>query len=76
MTYDQIEKMDKSDLVYAFKRMTEIAKEAQVDIQGAVDEFDERGEEFNPYGHIGLLEARLMILKGKLDTVIEVVTKK
>ena len=44
MTYDQIEKMDKDDLVYAFKRMTEIAEEAQVGIQAAVDEFDERDE--------------------------------
>ena len=76
MTYDQIEKMDKDDLVYAFKRMTEITKEAQVDIQAAVDEFDSFNPEFNPYGHIGMLEARLMILKGKLDTVIEVVTNR
>ena len=76
MTYDQIEKMDKDDLVYAFKRMTEIAEEAQVGIQAAVDECDERDEELNPYGHIGTLEARLMILKGRLDSVIEVVTGK
>tara|TARA_B100000497_G_scaffold120421_1_gene148892 strand:+ start:123 stop:353 length:231 start_codon:yes stop_codon:yes gene_type:complete len=76
MTYDQIEKMDKDDLVYAFKRMTEITEEAQVDIQAAVDEFDSFNPEFNPYGHIGMLEARLMILKGKLDTVIEVVTNR
>jgi hypothetical protein len=76
MTYDQIDKMDKYDLVYAFKRMTEIAEEMQVDIQAAVDEFDGRDEDFNPYGHIGMLEARLMIIKGRLDSVVEVVTGK
>jgi hypothetical protein len=76
MTYDQIDKMDKYDLVYAFKRMIEIAEEMQVGIQAAVDEFDERDEDFNPYGHIGMLEARLMIIKGRLDSVVEVVTKK
>jgi hypothetical protein len=74
MTYDQIDKMDKYDLVYAFKRMIEIAEEMQVDIQASVDEFDERDEDFNPYGHIGMLEARLMIIKGRLDSVVEVVT--
>jgi hypothetical protein len=74
MTYDQIDKMDKYDLVYAFKRMIEIAEEMQVDIQASVDEFDERDEDFNPYGHIGMLEARLMITKGRLDSVVEVVT--
>lgn len=76
MTYEQIEKMSKDDLVYAFKRMMEIAEEAEVDIQAVVDKFDEKDEEFSPYGHIGLLEARLMILKGRLDTLIEVVTNK
>ena len=76
MTYDQIEKMSKDDLVFAFKRMTEIAEEMQVNIQAAVDEFDERDEDFNPYGHIGMLEASLMIVKGRLDSVVEVVTGK
>ena len=28
MTYEQIEKMSKDDLVYAFKRLTEITEEA------------------------------------------------
>tara|TARA_R100000951_G_scaffold77873_1_gene65717 strand:- start:584 stop:814 length:231 start_codon:yes stop_codon:yes gene_type:complete len=76
MTYDQIDKMDKYDLVYAFKRMIEIAEEADADIKAQVAVFDDRDEEFNPYGHIGMLEARLMILKGRLDTVIEVVTNR
>ena len=76
MTYEQIEKMSKDDLVYAFKRMTEIAEEADADIKAVVAVFDDRDEEFNPHGHIGILEARLMILKKRLDSVIEVVTSK
>ena len=74
MTYDQIDKMDKYDLVYAFKRMVAIAEEADAEIKASVAEFDGRDEEFNPYGHIGMLEAKLMILKGRLDSVVEVVT--
>ena len=76
MTYDQIDKMDKYDLVYAFKRMMEIADELEQRIKDVEKKFDERDEDFGPYGHIGMLEAGLIITKGRLQSVIEVVTKK
>ena len=34
MTYEQIEKMSKDDLVYAFKRLTEIAEDATIKLYG------------------------------------------
>jgi flagellar biosynthesis chaperone FliJ len=76
MTYDQVAKMDKDDLVYAFKRMIEIAEELEQRIKDIEKKFDERDEDFGPYGHIGMLEARLIITKGQLQSVIEVVTGK
>lgn len=76
MTYDQIDKMDKYDLVYAFKRMVEIADELEQRIKDVEKKFDERDEDFGPYGHIGMLEAGLIITKGQLQSVIEVVTGK
>ena len=75
MTYDQVEKMDKDDLVYAFKRMMEIADELEQRIKDVEKKFDERDEDFGPYGHIGMLEAGMIITKGQLQSVIEVVTK-
>jgi len=76
MTYDQIEKMDKDDLVYAFKRMTEIAEEA-ANIQKEMEEkYDSINEEYCAHAHIGYCEARFSIMKGELKSVIEVVTGK
>ena len=76
MTYDQVEKMDKDDLVFAFIRMNEIAEELEQRIKDVEKKFDERDENFGPYGHIGMLEAGLVITKGQLESVIEVVTGK
>ena len=78
MTYEQIEKMDKDDLVYAFKRVTEIA-------EGAANKLKEMEEKYNDifesdyycaHNHIGFCEASFSILKTELDSVIEVVTNK
>ena len=76
MTYDQVAKMDKDDLVYAFIRMNEIAEELEQRIKDVEKKFEERDEDFGPYGHIGMLEAGMIITKGRLQSVIEVVTKK
>ena len=76
MTYEQIEMMDKDDLVYAFKRMNEIAEELEQRIKDVEKKFEERDEDFGPYGHIGMLEAGMIITKGRLQSVIEVVTGK
>ena len=76
MTYEQIEKMDKQDLVYAFKRLTEIAEGATETLKEMEDKFVDRGEDFSPYGHIGYCEASFSILLGKLESVVHVVTKK
>ena len=76
MTYDQIEKMDKDDLVYAFKRMTEIAKEATDKLKEMEAKYSEIENESDAHGHIGYCEAVLSILKGKLESVIYVVAKK
>ena len=76
MTYDQIEKMDKDDLVYAFKRMTEIAEEATNKLKEMEDKFTDRGADFEPYGHIGYCEATVSILAGRLTSVVEVLTDK
>jgi len=76
MTYDQIEKMDKEDLVYAFKRMTEIAEEAANKLKEMEEKSSVMDKEFCPYSHIGYCEASFSILAGNLDSVIHVVTKK
>ena len=76
MTYDQIEKMDKDDLVYAFKRMTEIAEEAANIKKEMEEKYDSINEEYCAHSHIGYCEARFTIMKGELESVIEVVTKK
>ena len=76
MTYEQIEKMDKQDLVYAFKRLTEIAEGATETLKEMEDKFMDRGDDFEPYGHIGYCEALFSILTGRLTSVVEVLTKK
>jgi len=76
MTYEQIERMDKDDLVYAFMRMAEIA-EGAANIQKEMEtKSADMGEEFCPFSHIGYCEARFRILKMELDSVIHVVTGK
>lgn len=75
MFYDQVEKMSKDDLVYAFARMIEIADELEQRIKDVEKKFDERDEDFGPYGHIGVLEAGLTITKTQLQSVIKVVTE-
>ena len=76
MTYEQIEKMSKDDLVYAFKRMTEIAEGATETLKEMEDTFTNRGDDFEPYGHIGYCEALFSILVGRLESVVDVLTKK
>ena len=76
MTYEQIEMMSKDDLVFAFKRMTEIVEEVGSDLVRAEKMFNDRDETFEPYGHIGHLEATLVGTKIRLESVIEVLTKK
>jgi Zn-dependent M32 family carboxypeptidase len=76
MTYDQIEKMDRDDLIYAFKRMTEIAEEAAKTLKEMDEKYDSINEDYCAHAHIGMCEASFSILKGKLDSVIHVVTKK
>jgi len=74
MTYDQIEKMDKDDLVYAFKRMMEIA-EGATNIQKEMEEkYNSINEEYCAHAHIGYCEARFSILRGELNSVVQVVT--
>ena len=75
MTYEQIEKMDKEDLVYAFKRMTEIA-EGAANIQKEMEEkYNSIDEEYCAHSHIGYCQARFSILRGELESVVHVVTK-
>ena len=76
MTYDQIEKMDKGDLVYAFKRMIEIAEKAAEVEKNLEAEYGNIKDESDAHKHIGRCEAQYSILKGQLETVIHVVTKK
>lgn len=75
MTYDQIEKMSKDDLVYAFKRMTEIAAEATAKVKEMEDRFNDRGDDFEPYGHIGYCEAAMDHIAMRLQVVVDVVSK-
>ena len=76
MTYDQIEKMDKSDLVYAFKRMVDIAKEATNKEQDMEKRYKDISNESDAHAHIGYCEAVFSIMKGELESVIHVVTNK
>ncbi len=76
MTYDQIEKMDKQDLVYAFKRMTEIAEEAANKVKEMEERYSSINEEYCAHAHIGYCEASFSILAGNLESVIHVVTNK
>ena len=76
MTYDQIEKMDKDDLVYAFKRMTEIAEEAADKLKEMEAKYSEIENESDAHGHIGYCEAVFSNLIGRMDSVIKVLTKK
>lgn len=76
MTYDQIEKMDKEDLVYAFKRMVEIAEKAAEVNKYIEEKYYEIKDESDAHAHIGRCEAQYSILKGELDSVIHVVTNK
>ena len=76
MTYEQIEKMDKEDLIYAFKRMVEIAEKA-AEVNNYIEEkYHEIKYESDAHAHIGRCEAQYSILKGELDSVIYVVTNK
>ena len=56
--------------------MTEIAEEIGKDLARAEQLFNDRDETFEPYGHIGHLEANLVGTKIRLESVIEVLTKK
>ena len=76
MTYDQIEKMDKQDLVYAFKRLTEIAEEASTRFKDMEAKYDTIDEDYCAHSHIGYCEASFSILLGRLESVVDVVTKK
>jgi len=76
MTYEQIEKMDKEDLIYAFKRMVEIAEKAAEVYKYIEEKYYEIEDESDAHAHIGRCEAQYSILKGELDSVIYVVTNK
>ena len=76
MTYDQIEKMDKDDLVYAFKRMVEIAEGAAKKLEEMEAKYHDISDVSDAHGHIGYCEASFSILKTELESVIHVVTKK
>jgi hypothetical protein len=74
MTYEQIEMMDKDDLVYAFKRMMEIAEKAANVKEELEAKYNDIQDEGDAHGHIGRCEAQYNILKMELDSVIDVVT--
>ena len=76
MTYEQIEKMDKQDLVYAFKRLTEIAEEASTRFKDMEAKYDTIDEDYCAHSHIGYCEASFSILLGRLESVVDVLTKK
>ena len=76
MIYEQIEKMDKEDLIYAFKRMVEIAEKAAEVYKYIEEKYYEIEDESDAHAHIGRCEAQYSILKGELDSVIYVVTNK
>jgi len=76
MTYDQIEKMDKDDLVYAFKRLTEIAEDASSQFKEMEAKYDTIDEDYCAHSHIGYCEASFSILLGRLESVVDVLTKK
>jgi len=59
MTYEQIERMDKDDLVYAFKRMTEIA-EGAANIQKEMEEkYNSIDEEYCAHSHMATVKLDL-----------------
>ena len=76
MTYDQVEMMDKDDLVFAFTRMTEITNQAAEKLEEMEAKSAYMGEGFCPYTHIGYCEASFHILLRRLQSVVEVVTNK
>ena len=76
MTYEQIEKMDKQDLVYAFKRLTEIAEEASARFKDMEAKYNTIDEDYCAHSHIGYCEASFSILLGRLESVVDVLTKK
>ena len=76
MTYEQIEKMSKDDLVYAFKRLTEIAEEASTRFKDMEAKYDTIDEDYCAHSHIGFCEASFSILLGRLESVVDVLTKK
>jgi len=76
MTYEQIEKMSKDDLVYAFKRLTEIAEDASSQFKEMEAKYDTIDEDYCAHSHIGYCEASFSILLGRLESVVDVLTKK
>ena len=78
MTYEQIEKMSKDDLVYAFKRLTEIAEEASTRFKDMEAKYSDifESEDYCAHSHIGYCEASYSILLGRLESVVDVLTKK
>ena len=57
--------------------MLQAIKEAHRELQKVNKELDEafnnRGEDFNPYGHIGTLGAQLIITEIQLNSILKVV---
>ena len=76
MTYEQIEKISKDDLVYAFKRLTEIAEDASSQFKEMEAKYDTIDEDYCAHSHIGYCEASFSILLGRLESVVDVLTKK
>ena len=60
--------------------MLNAIKEAHRELQKVNKELDEafnnRGEDFNPYGHIGTLGAQLIITEIQLNSILKVVQGK
>lgn len=78
MTYEQIEKMSKDDLVYAFKRLTEITEDASSQFKAMEAKYSDifESEDYCAHSHIGFCEASFSILLGRLESVVDVLTKK
>ncbi len=73
MTTNEI---SRSDLEWMLQAIKETHRGLQK-INKELDEaFNNRGEDFNPYSHIGILGAQLIITEIQLNSILEVIAGK
>lgn len=66
----------RADLEWMLQAIKETHRELQKVNKELDEAFNNRGEDFNPYGHIGSLGAQLIITEIQLNSILEVIAGK